>query len=132
MRVIAHSDQPLEEWRVGVSTRMHVSAVNGATGLCIFDQWVAPAMGAPTHSHPVEEVLMVVSGEADMWIDETHVVVSSGSSLIVPAGKKHGFRNIGPSTLHIHAILASATFEASFDTGAVQRWQISTETPPSL
>ena len=49
---------------------MHVSAQNGADQLCIFEQWVAPAAGAPTHMHSVEEVLTVLSGSAEMWIDD--------------------------------------------------------------
>jgi len=73
MKMAVHSDQPREEWRPGVGTRMHVSALNGATGLCIFEQWVAPGAGAPTHSHTVEEVLSVIAGEADMWIGGQHV-----------------------------------------------------------
>jgi len=52
----------LEEWRPGVKTRMLASARTGATALCIFEQWVAPGAGAPTHSHPVEEVLIVREG----------------------------------------------------------------------
>ena len=92
---------------------MHVSAGNGAAELCIFEQWLARAASAPTHTHPVEEVLTVISGEAEMWIDENHVVVTDGHSLIVPAQRKHGFRNVGSETLHIHAVLASPIFEAS-------------------
>jgi mannose-6-phosphate isomerase-like protein (cupin superfamily) len=124
MRIAVHSDQPREEWRPGVETRMHVSALNGAAGLCIFEQWVAPAAGAPTHRHTVEEVLTVIAGEADMWIGEQHVVVSSGQSLIVPAGRRHGFRNIGTATLHLQAVLASPILEATFDESPepVRRW----------
>jgi quercetin dioxygenase-like cupin family protein len=103
---------------------MHVSAVTGATQLCIFEQWVAPGAGAPTHRHLVEEVLTVIGGEADVWIEEKHIILTCGSSLIVPASRKRGFRNIGSETLHIQAILASAIFEASFDTGAVQCWLV--------
>jgi mannose-6-phosphate isomerase-like protein (cupin superfamily) len=124
MKMVVHGDQPREEWRPGVETRMRVSALNGATGLCIFEQWVAPAAGAPTHSHAVEEVLTVIAGEADMWIDEQHVVMSSGQSLIVPAGRRHGFRNVGPAALHLQAVLASSVMEATFDASAepVRRW----------
>lgn len=124
MKVVAHGDQPQEQWRAGVETRMHVSARNGATQLCIFEQWVAPAAGAPTHRHPVEEVLTVLAGEAEVWIDETHSVLTSGQSLVVPPGCKHGFRNIGSETLHVQAVLASAIFEATFDgpIGLVRRW----------
>jgi mannose-6-phosphate isomerase-like protein (cupin superfamily) len=124
-------DMPAEQWRPGVETRMLVSARNGAAQLCIFEQWIAPAAGAPTHSHPVEEVLTVREGEAEMWIDEQRVIVSVGQSLIVPAGRKHGFRNSGSVTLHIHAVLASPVFEATPDGAAevTRRWE--KRSPPS-
>jgi mannose-6-phosphate isomerase-like protein (cupin superfamily) len=119
-------DMPSERWRPGVETRMLVSARNGATQLCVFEQWVAPGVGAPTHAHPVEEVLTVREGEAEMWLDEERVVVSAGQALIVPAGRKHGFRNSGTATLHIHAVLASPVFEATMEgtTEAVLRWVV--------
>ena len=124
MMVVDVRDMPSEQWRQGVETRMLVSASNGAAQLCMFEQWIAPGAGAPTHSHPVEEVLTVREGEAEMWIDEKRAIVSAGQSLIVPAGRKHGFRNSGTATLHIHAVLASPVFEATMEgtTEAVRRW----------
>jgi quercetin dioxygenase-like cupin family protein len=124
MQVVDHSNNPRESWRPGVETRMLVSARNGSAQLCIFEQWIAPGTGAPTHSHPVEEVLTVREGEAEMWMDEHRIIVSAGQSLIVPAGRKHGFRNSGNVTLHIHAVLASPVFEATPEgaTEAVRRW----------
>jgi mannose-6-phosphate isomerase-like protein (cupin superfamily) len=124
MKVIEPKDAQLEQWRPGVQTRMLVSAANGAAHLCIFEQWVVPAAGAPTHSHPVEEVLTVREGEAEMWLGDQRVMVTAGQSLIVPAGRNHGFRNSGNVTLHLHAVLASAVFEATPEgaTEAVRRW----------
>jgi mannose-6-phosphate isomerase-like protein (cupin superfamily) len=119
MEIVAHEEQPREEWRAGVETRMHVSARHGATQLCIFEQWVAPAAGPPTHWHPVEEVLTVISGEAEMWLDDERAVLTAGHSLIVPAHRRHGFRNIGSDTLHIQAIIAAPILELTFD-GAVE------------
>jgi mannose-6-phosphate isomerase-like protein (cupin superfamily) len=114
----------IEHWRAGVETRMLISARNGATQLCLFEQWVAPGNGAPTHSHPVEEVLTVREGEAEMWLDRESAIVTAGQSLIVPAGRLHGFRNSGNVTLHIHAVLASPIFEALPEGASemVQRW----------
>jgi len=119
-----------EHWRPGVETRMVVSARNGAAHLCIFEQWVAIGTGAPTHSHPVEEVLTVRDGEAEMWIEEERAILTSGQSLIVPAGRLHGFRNSGASVLHIHAVLASPVFEATMEGAAetTRRWDV---VPPS-
>ncbi|MER8958650.1 cupin domain-containing protein [Mesorhizobium sp. M0701] len=124
MKMVAHDDQPQEEWRTGVKTRMHVSACNGATQLCIFEQWVEPTVGAPTHWHPVEEVLTVIAGRAEMWIDEEHLVLTAGQSLVVAARRRHGFRNVGSELLHIHAVLASPVFEATFNGSPdmVRRW----------
>jgi len=125
MKVNDIREMPSEHWRPGVETRMLVSAVNGAAQLCIFEQWVAPGTGAPTHVHPVEEVLSVREGEAEMWIEAQRVIVTAGQSLTVPAGRKHGFRNSGRVTLHLHAVLASPIFEATPEgaTEPVRRWQ---------
>jgi quercetin dioxygenase-like cupin family protein len=124
MKVSDVRERPREQWRPGVETRMLVSASNGAAQLCIFEQWIAAGTGAPTHSHPVEEVLTVREGEAEMWLDEERIIVTAGQSLIVPAGRKHGFRNSGIATLHIHAVLASPIFEATMEgaTEVVRRW----------
>jgi mannose-6-phosphate isomerase-like protein (cupin superfamily) len=124
MKIVDIGESPAEHWRPGVETRMLLSAATGATGLCIFEQWVAPGAGAPTHSHPVEEVLTVREGEAEMWIGETHVTVTAGQSLLIPANLKHGFRSSGSGTLHVHAVLASPIFEAWPEGAAepVRRW----------
>jgi quercetin dioxygenase-like cupin family protein len=126
MIVVDVRDMLPEQWRLGVETRMLVSASNGAAQLCIFEQWIAPGAGAPTHSHPVEEVLTVREGEAEMWMDEARITVLAGQSLIVPAQRQHGFRNSGATTLHIHAVLASPVFEATMEGGTetVRRWSV--------
>lgn len=115
MQIVDHERQPSEEWRAGVSTRMRISAVNGAVQLCLFEQWCEPGKGAPTHLHAVEEILTVLQGQAEFWIEDERSPLSAGQSIIVPAGRKHGFRNTGHQTLHVQATLAAPIFEASFD-----------------
>ena len=122
MDIISPDYYPKEEWRAGVMTRMLVSARNGATQLCLFEQWVDPGIGPPSHHHAAEEVLTVLAGEAEMWIDDERAVLRSGQSLIVPANRLHGFRNAGSATLHIHAVLALPVFEAIYAGSLVQRW----------
>jgi len=125
MKVNDPEAMPIEQWRPGVETRMLISARNGAAQLCMFEQWVAPGKGAPTHCHPVEEVLTVREGEAEMWLDQERMIVTAGQSLIVPTGRQHGFRNSGNVTLHLHAVLASPIFEATPEgaTEMVRRWE---------
>jgi mannose-6-phosphate isomerase-like protein (cupin superfamily) len=114
MRIIDHERQSREEWRAGVTTRMRVSAVTGAAQLCIFEQWCEPGCGAPTHLHAVEEVLTVLEGQAEFWIENEREAVSAGQSVIVPAGRHHGFRNTGVATLHVQSTLAAPIFEGSY------------------
>jgi len=115
MHIVDLKQQPAEEWRPGVKTRMRASAGNGAAQLCLFEQWCEPGHGAPTHLHAVEEVLHVLDGQADVWIDDTHGTLKAGQLAIVPAGRKHGFSNNGTTVLHITSTLAAPVFEAAYD-----------------
>jgi len=115
MRIIDHESTAREEWRRGVTTRMLASALTGTVQLCLFEQWCAPGCGAPTHLHAVEEVLTVQEGRAEIWIEAEKAVLAKGQSMVVPAGRRHGFRNIGDGMLHVRAALAASSFEASFD-----------------
>jgi len=115
MQIIDHERQASEEWRPGVTTRMQVSAVTGSVQLCVFQQWCAPDKGAPTHLHAVEEILTVLDGQAEFWLEGDRTNLTKGQSVLVPAGRKHGFRNTGTGTLHVQATLAAPIFEASFD-----------------
>jgi quercetin dioxygenase-like cupin family protein len=115
MQVIDHERQGREEWRPGVITRMQVSAVTNSMQLCVFQQWCDPGKGAPTHLHAVEEILTVLEGQAEFWLEDERANLVKGQSILVPAGRKHGFRNTGTNTLHVQATLAAPIFEASFD-----------------
>ena len=96
-------------WRPGVETRLHVSESSGAQALCVMEQWCAPGAGAPTHTHfGVEEVITVLDGVAEVWIDGETSRVAAGSSIVLPPDSFHGFRNDGDTELHTLAVFASA------------------------
>lgn len=115
MKVITHERMATEDWRPGVATRMLVSAETGSAQLCIFEQFCEPGLGAPPHMHAVEEVLTVVDGEAEIMVGGETTIGRAGTSVLIPAGVMHGFRNIADGRqLHMRAILASCIFEASY------------------
>ncbi len=124
MDIIDHGRAAFEEWRPGVRTRMRISARNGALQLCVFEQFCDPGKGAPIHTHTVEEVLTVLAGEAEVSVEADRAMLTAGQSLIVAAGLRHGFRNVGETVLHVQAVLAAPVFEASFDDRAEmqRRW----------
>jgi mannose-6-phosphate isomerase-like protein (cupin superfamily) len=115
MRVIDHEQVPREEWRSGVLTRMRISALTGAAQLCVFEQWCEPGHGAPNHLHAVEEILTVLDGKAEIWQGDERQTLTGNQSALIPAGRHHGFRNVGEGTLHIQSILAAPIFEAAYD-----------------
>jgi Mannose-6-phosphate isomerase len=51
-------------------------------------------------------------------------IVKPNQSVLVPAGAKHGFRNLENTTLHVRATLAAPIFEASYGDRAEtsRRW----------
>ena len=122
MNVLIHHDQPLEKWREGVMTRMRMSALLGGRQLCIFDQFCDPGLAAPLQIHAVEEVLEVIEGTAEIWLGKKSAIVKPNQSVLVPAGAKHGFRNLENTTLHV--TLVAPIFEASYGDSAEisRRW----------
>ena len=133
MQIIVHADHSHEQWRPDVVTRMIVSAAIGSRQLCIFEQWCEPGTGAPTHHHAVEEVLTVLEGAAEVWLNEQRRTLQSGQSLIVPAGAAHGFINVGSTPLHLQFVLASPIFEAAYEDHreTPRRWRPTLREPGS-
>ncbi len=115
MKVFDHAAQPLDKWRDGVMTQMRVSATVESRQLCIFDQFCEPGLGAPMHLHAVEEVLEVFEGTAEIFLRDKSMIVTANQSVLIPAGARHGFKNVGTGILHVRATLAAAIFEASYD-----------------
>lgn len=129
MSPIMHRKSTPELWRPGVSTRMNISALNGAQALCVFEQRCLAGTGAPPHWHEVEEVLSVVSGTMMVQVGDVEHILSAEESAVIPARVIHGFRNIGSGELHVQAILAAPFFEAWASPGNEKsvRWRPSGE-----
>jgi quercetin dioxygenase-like cupin family protein len=99
--------EPIVEWRPGVRTRF--AEAEAGRGL-VFEQWCDPGCGAPTHTHlETEELITVVVGTADFWVESEHVSLGAGESISIPRHSWHGFRNSGDTELHIVAVFDTAT-----------------------
>ena len=61
---------------------------------------IEPGAGAPRHTHPGDEMSYVMEGEVELLVDgEAPRVVKAGEGFVIPAGKIHGARNSGSTTL---------------------------------
>ena len=60
----------------------------------IFDTSGPAGSGPPPHSHPWEEIHVVLEGQLEVTVDgETHVL-SKGGVAHVPSGTTHSYRNV--------------------------------------
>jgi quercetin dioxygenase-like cupin family protein len=114
--VIRESEQELVEWRPGVLTRLRAGALVGTERLSVLEQWHEPGCGAPTHTHhDAEELVTVLEGVAEFWIEDEHATLEAGSTAVVPPFRRHGFRNAGEGTLHVLAVLSAAEPLVEYD-----------------
>ena len=61
------------------------------------------------HNHPhMEEILYVLSGTAEQWVEREKRIMKPGDSLYLPAGIVHGTYNIGKGDLDFLAVLSPA------------------------
>jgi quercetin dioxygenase-like cupin family protein len=83
----------------------------------------------PFHSHPHrEEVIYVISGQAEQWVDQAHQTLTTGETAHIPAGMVHATYNPYDTPLVFLAILSPARLPD--DLAAVTDPQdVSTEPP---
>jgi mannose-6-phosphate isomerase-like protein (cupin superfamily) len=71
------------------------TASKGAQGVSVIRQRQQPDGFNPLHTHDVEEVMVLLSGELEVTVKEERVLLHAGDSLIVPAGTGHQLANRG-------------------------------------
>jgi quercetin dioxygenase-like cupin family protein len=118
MGIVRKADKPVASWRPGKRGILHAAAsVGSTTKLIVNESWNDPGVGAPTHMHPdgLEEIIMVLEGTAEFWVDGTHETLEAGDLIVLPPYSHHGFKNIGEDTLHVLAVFSSAEAPTIFD-----------------
>ena len=78
------------------------------------------------HRHPtMEEIIYVVSGTAEQWVDREKKILGPGDAAHIPMNVVHGTYNAGADTLVFLAILSPAIFEgpALIDVHQEEPWR---------
>jgi mannose-6-phosphate isomerase-like protein (cupin superfamily) len=66
----------------------------------------------------VEEVVTVLAGRGDFWVDGEHVELEADQSIVFPGGSHHGFTAIDERPLHIRAAFSGPTVPTVYDEDA--------------
>jgi quercetin dioxygenase-like cupin family protein len=83
----------------GVTMRVVIGPKQGAPffNMRIFE--VQPGCATPHHSHWWEHEVLVLSGQGVVGTEQGEVMVGHGSTVFVPGGEMHQFRNAGDEVL---------------------------------
>ena len=105
--VIRESERPVVDFPGGATYRTLIGDDNGAdipvrTGI----QTSQPGYATRVHSHPYVEVLTVLEGRGEAWLDgeDGTIEMLPGVTISIPAGRVHGFRVLGDEPLVTYGI----------------------------
>jgi quercetin dioxygenase-like cupin family protein len=88
----------------------------GAGQLTVIGVTLAPGKGHDFHKHPdQEEVIYVVGGKVEQWIDRDKRVLGPGDSAFIPAGMVHASFNVGDGNASIVAILGPCVGDTGYE-----------------
>ena len=96
---------------------------------------IAPGAGHAFHRHPpMEEIIFVVSGQAEQWVGQSMRRLGPGDSAHIPADEVHATYNVGDGRLVVLAILSPAIVEGptTVDVSGDEPWASLRHQPASL
>ena len=108
MPAILHESIPHQPFTGGATYQTLVGDARGSTPVRVGIQTSPPGYTTRTHSHPYMEILTVLEGRGEGWIegeDET-LRLEPGVTVVFPPNVRHWFRALGDrplKTLGVHA-----------------------------
>lgn len=88
----------------------------GAEKLTVIDVTLGPGKGHDFHKHPdQEEVIYIVAGTVEQWVDREKRILGGGDSAFIPADMVHASFNVGDDDARIVAILGPCVGEGGYE-----------------
>lgn len=110
MPIVDLNDLPKQTFPNGATYQTIVGDDAGSTPVRVGVQISPPGYSTGTHSHPYMEIVSIIEGEGEAWMDGQDGVatIGPGTTLVLPAHVKHGFRVTGDVPLKTCGVHASA------------------------
>lgn len=87
-----------------------------STQLAILDVTIVPGKGHNFHRHPnQEEMIYVLDGQIEQWIEQEKQVLSPGDAVFIDTGVVHASFQLGEKPAHLLAILGPAVGEGGYE-----------------
>ena len=88
----------------------------GAKQLTVIDVNLDPGKGHNFHKHPdQEEVILVIAGKVEQWVDREKRILGPGDSAFISAGVVHASFNVGDRPAKIAAILGPCVGKIGYE-----------------
>lgn len=112
LRFVTAQDVEIEELPWGPHEWLCRPGLTDARDLLLVRVRMPPGTGHAFHRHPaMEEIIYVISGTAEQWVDTERRHLGPGNIAHIPKDVVHGTYNAGAGTLVFLAILSPAIFE---------------------
>jgi quercetin dioxygenase-like cupin family protein len=99
---------------------------DGLAGIVAVEGTFLPGKCHDFHRHPgQEEVIYVLEGTIEQWVEEEKLVLTPGDSVVIPASLVHATFNDGDASAKIIAILSPSVGEDGYgveDVSGEQPW----------
>lgn len=91
-------------------------ALTGARDVVVCEVLIQPGKGHNFHRHPrQEEVIYVVDGQMEQWLDGMKKILGPGDSVFIPRGTVHASFTVGSRPLRAMAILGPCVGEGGYE-----------------
>lgn len=120
MQVIRLANTDVVKFGPDATYQLILGDDEGSTPIRTGIQTSQPGYVAPVHSHPYLEVLYVLEGVAEAWIDgqeDGKVRLEKGDTVALPPNVPHSFRVVGDQVLRTLGIHASPRRIANYKDG---------------
>jgi len=102
-----------EDWGIFAAVS---SPADGAERIMTVEGTFFPGKGHDFHRHPSqEEVIYVLEGELEQWVEHEQRVLHPGDAVVIGAGVVHASFNVSQEQAKILAVLSPCVGEAGYE-----------------
>ena len=126
LRFVMQNDIQVEQLPWGPHDWLCRPGLVAAEQLLLVRVHMPPGKSHQFHTHPeLEEIIYVLEGRAEQWVDREHRTLAAGEMAHIPRGVVHGTYNPFDVTLRFLAILGPAKFSgpALVDVSTEEPWR---------
>jgi quercetin dioxygenase-like cupin family protein len=84
------------------------------TNMVVVAERLAAGDAIPLHRHRIDEIVVYLSGAADVRVGNDVHAVCGGDIVMIPAGTPHGMRNTGAAAVEFRAAFPSARVDVEY------------------